>query len=65
MPHQQFSASHALAPEERAFFLQLAALNAAFEAARSGVPGREMAAPAVRIDDMLNRYFRALTEHAP
>lgn len=64
MQHPQISAPHLLAPEERAFFLQLTALNVALEAARAGPPSREIAKPAVAIEDMLNRYFFALTEQA-
>lgn len=60
MQRQQFSVP-LLAPEERAFFLQLSAMNAAFEAARAGDSARAMAERAVGIDDMLDRYFRALT----
>lgn len=65
MQHQQISAPQQLAPEERAFFLRLAALNAAFEAAKAGPAGREMAAPAVSIDGILDRYFLALTDNSP
>jgi hypothetical protein len=65
MQHPQISPSQMLAPEERAFFLQLAALNVAFEAARAAPPGPDMATAAARIDDSLNRYFRALIEPVP
>lgn len=62
MQHPRLSAPHLLPPDERAFFLQLAALNVAFDAARAGAQCREMAKPAMAIDDVLNRYFLALTD---
>jgi len=67
MQHPRSSSPRLLAPEERAFFLQLSALNAAFEAARAGEPARATAVGATAIDDMLNRYFLALTnqDHSP
>lgn len=61
MRRQQFSVPNALAPEERAFFLQLSAMNAAFEAARAGDAARAMAERAAGMDELLDRYFHALT----
>jgi hypothetical protein len=43
----------------------LAAFNAAFDAARTGEPARVMAARADAIDELLNRYFLALTAQDP
>jgi hypothetical protein len=65
MPQRRISAPTPLTPEERAFFLQLAAFNAAFDAARTGEPARVMAARADAIDELLNRYFLALTAQDP
>jgi hypothetical protein len=61
MRHSRVSPPRSLAPDERAFFVKLAAMNAAFEAARAGEAARPLAARADAIDDMLNRYFLALT----
>lgn len=60
------SASHdptAIPPgaEERAFMARLVALNTLFEAARAGTPARGFGAEAARLDALLERYYRALT----
>ena len=61
MPSRRIPAPAVLTPEERAFFIRLAALNAAFDGARAGESGRALAARSEAIDEMLNRYFVALT----
>ncbi len=40
---------------------RLAALNAAFEAARAGAPARGRAQEACAVDELLERCFHALT----
>jgi hypothetical protein len=55
---------HPTSAEDRAFFARLAAINAAFEAARAGRPAQGLAEHAAAIDDLLGRYFIALTSSA-
>lgn len=50
-----------ITPEERAFCTKLAAINAAFEAARAGIPAKALGERAASIDELLDRYFVALT----
>ena len=50
--------------EERVFFARLAALNAAFDAARAGKTAKSFADRASSIDALLDRYFVALTSQS-
>jgi hypothetical protein len=47
--------------EERAFFTKLAALNTFFEATHAGIPAKAFGEHAAAVDDLLDRYFVALT----
>ncbi len=60
---QRFPVSTPIPPsaEERAFFTQLTALNAFFEAASAGQQGKTFGERAAVVDELLDRYFVALT----
>ncbi len=47
--------------EERAFFTQLTALNTFFAAASTGKQGKAFGERAAAVDELLDRYFVALT----
>lgn len=57
-----FTPPRQLTPEERLFMARLAGLNAAFEAARAGTPGRAVAAETRAVEEFLERCYLALTQ---